>query len=37
MLWQKYTVGDEMTTLRASITPEDLDFERVLKILDILA
>jgi mannose-6-phosphate isomerase-like protein (cupin superfamily) len=34
MLWHKYTVGDEVTRLRATITPGNLDFERVLKILD---
>ena len=33
-LYHRYKVGDEMTTLRAIVTPGDLDFERLLKILD---
>ena len=37
LLYHKYTVGNEVTTLRATITPGDLDFERVLKILNGLA
>ena len=36
-LYHRYTVGDEPTVLRATVTPGDLDFERLLKILDGLA
>lgn len=37
LLYHRYVVGDEVTTLRATVTPGDLDFERVLKILNGLA
>ena len=37
LLYHKYAVGNEVTTLRATITPGDSDFERVLKILNGLA
>lgn len=36
-LYHRYVVGDEVTTLRATVTPGDLDFERVLKIMNGLA
>jgi mannose-6-phosphate isomerase-like protein (cupin superfamily) len=37
LLWHRYAVGDEVTTLRAIVTPGDLDFERLLKIMNELA
>lgn len=37
LLYHKYAVGDEVTTLRCTLTPGNLDFERLLKILDGLA
>src|ERR1039457_3400965 len=36
-LYHRYTVGDEVTTLRATLTPGHLNFERVLKIMNGLA
>ena len=35
--YHQYSVGDEVTTMRVTLTPGDLDFERLLKILDGLA
>lgn len=37
LMWHRYTVGDEATTLRAILTAGDLDFERLLKIMNGLA
>lgn len=36
-IFHKYSVGEEVTTLRVTLTPGSLDFERLLKILDGLA
>jgi mannose-6-phosphate isomerase-like protein (cupin superfamily) len=35
--YHRYTVGDEVATLRVTLTPGNLDFERLLKILGGLA
>ncbi|TVY60767.1 hypothetical protein LSUE1_G008432 [Lachnellula suecica] len=37
LMYHKYKVGEEVTALRVTLTPGNLDFERVLKIMNGLA